>query len=162
MKTVLKFIACTLAVLFVGNELRWLFASDETRIRWRMEEMVEGFNDASLSAASKSIHPEWGVRDNPSVTRGQLKDGLRSVFFSEKQPETRAFALEAEILPDSWTVSVAEGTATSSFELAMYRLTPEARVLEWRVKLDNDLRDDPELGWSLVKTGYESLEGDSP
>jgi hypothetical protein len=162
MKAALQFIVCLVIVLFVGKELVWFFASDETRIRWRIEEMVEGFNDASLASASAALHPDWTVEDNTRVTRGLLKDGLRSVFFTEKQPETRAFALEAEVLPETWSISVAEEAATANFELAMYRLESDTRELEWRVRLNNTLSDDPELGWTIVRTGYESLEGDSP
>jgi len=40
LKVVLQFVACTALLLFAGNELVWFFASDETRIRWRVEEMI--------------------------------------------------------------------------------------------------------------------------
>jgi hypothetical protein len=158
MKLVLKFLACTVLVFFVVREARYLFASDEDRIQMCVEDMVSGFNAARLSSASAGIHSTWLVPD-VGVTRPYLQDGLRSLFFQEKHPETRAFALSAEVDEDSWEISVEEATATATFVLRFHRLDTEPPTLEWEVRLDNRLIDDPKQGWCLVETRYESLTG---
>ena len=158
MKLVLKFVACTALVLFALNEARYLFASDEQRIEWCVEDMVSGFNKARLHKAGGGFHPTWIVPE-AGLTRPHVMDGLRALFFQEKHPETRAFSLSAELDEDSWEVSVDEGKATAQFVMRFYSLATEPPTLEWEVRLDNKLIDDEELGWRLSETRYESLAG---
>ncbi len=158
MKLVIKYIACTVLVLFALNEARYLFASDEERIEWCVEDMVSGFNKASLRAAGGGFHPSW-IAPDAGLTRPHVLDGLRALFFQEKHPETRAFALSVELDEDSWEVAIDEGTATASFVLRFYKLATEPPTLEWEVRLDNKLIDDEKLGWRLTETRYESLAG---
>lgn len=161
MKAVLKLVACTVLVLFIGRELVWLFVSDETKIRWTVEKMVDGFNDARLSKAISGLHPNWRVT-GMSIDRPLLADGIRSVFFTEKHPETRAFALEALALEDSFEIQLLEDEAEVEFVVQIHRLGDGDPVLEWEVAIRGPWVRDEERGWVARESTYESLQGDSP
>ena len=161
MKTFLQLLACTALVLFLGRELVWFAVSDETKIRWTTEKMVEGFNDTRLSKTLSGLHPDWRV-PHTSVDRPRLADGLRSVFFTEKDPETRSFALRAEVEEESFEIDVDEGRAEVTFVVRMFRTTDESADPEWVVRVVGPWIDDEEHGWVALKSEYESLVGDSP
>lgn len=158
MKLVLKFIASTVIVLFILQEARYFFASDEERIQWCIEDMVSGFNETRLGTASGGLHRTWNV-PGTSIDRPLLQNGLRSLFFTEKHPETRAFALSAMVPPQSLEIDVREHSATANFTIEFRRLTGETSTVEWVVETQNELTNDADQGWCLTETRYESLSG---
>lgn len=158
MKLVLKFVVSTVLVLFMLREARYFFASDEERIEWCIEDMISGFNDARLGKASAGLHRTWNIPET-NIGRPVLQDGLRSLFFTEKHPETRAFALEAQIPPESWESDVRKDSATVNFIIEFTRLGSEAPTAEWIVQTQNELINDADQGWCLTETRYESLSG---
>ena len=158
MKLVLKFVVSTVLVLFMLREMRHFFASDEERIHWCIEDMLSGFNDARLGPASAGLHPTWNIPDT-NIRRPLFQDGLRSVFFTEKHPKTRAFAFEAQIPADSWDLELREDSATVSFTIEFTRLGNEDAPAEWIVGTQNELINDADQGWCLTETRYESLSG---
>ena len=158
MKTVIQFVLCTIAVLFVGKRVVWFFASDETRIEWTIEGMIEGFNDARLSPTITPFHRDWRAQGT-QVSRPLLMDGLRSIFFTEKHAETKAFAYEARLVEDSLTIELDEDKAAVNFEIDVWRLDRDPPASVWRVRIDNRFVDDPDNGWQVLSSRPETLDG---
>lgn len=158
MKIVIQFALCTMAVLFVGKNVVRFFASDETRIAWTVEGMVEGFNDARLSPTIAPFHRDWRA-EGTQVSRPLLMDGLRSIFFTEKHAETKAFAYEAHLVEDSLAIDVQEDRADVTFEIDVWRLDRDPPSSVWRVRLKNRFIDDPDNGWQVLSSTPETLEG---
>ena len=158
MKTVLKLVAVTIVVFFLGRQLLWLVASDETQIRWTVEEMIEGFNDVRLAKATGGIHREWRS-SSEKLSKSYLQDGLRYLFTQEKHPETRAFLYRAEIVEDSLSIEIDERTAQVDVEVRFLRLVGEEPEPVWHVALRNQFVETEERGWQVKLTEHKNLEG---
>lgn len=159
-RLVLVIIGIALLLLAI-LELRVRLASPETRIRWRIEEMVEGFNDARVSPCMKGVAEEW--RDEGGrVDRSRLADGLRYTFFQEKDPKTKAFRFRVELEEELVIVLDPEDGESATVELlARFDcLRLEEWTPTWRVNIGAEMVEHEEDGWQVVRTRRETLWSD--
>lgn len=118
-----------LAVLVIGwvtvDRVRWALASDETRIRWAIQDMAEGF-DAQKTNKVLSGFTEDFKDAGTGVGRDELHGALVHLFFTEIDPETKRFRLRVEIPDDELEVEVndadAEGRKTADVRLLAHFL----------------------------------------
>jgi hypothetical protein len=187
-KGLLALIALALVYWGVSALVR-AFASDETRIRWVLEEMAEGFNETQLAAATQGVGESF--RDDTSgYGKAELIEALRYVFMSSKHPVTRAFPYRLEIPreqldielraaragehgeharakflarviePDPAPTRAARGAAAADEETESAATSaPEPRVWDLRVQADFTLTED---GWKLARSTHEKLSGSWP
>lgn len=147
---------CTaaLAVLFFAG--RWLvhaLASDETRIRWVVEDMVDGFNaqrnDRVLAGLAKEFRDETS-----GATRDDVRQALAYAFFNEVDPKTNRFRLKARMADAPPVVQVQEGEpptakAAVAVDIALLREDREERWWDARVEGELLKRDGE---WLWVRT----------
>lgn len=162
MRRFLKLLVVGAALLVAVYFLRNFFASDETRIRWRIESMMEGFNETRLSPAMQGIGAEW--RDESRrVDRARLADALRYLFFNEKDPQTRAFPYRAELVPDTLLIEFEDtdrSRARVDFEARFLMLNASEWEPTWRVRVRGSIEEHENLGWQLQQSSHETLESD--
>lgn len=162
MRRPLAVLAAALVLFLVGRWVVLALVGDATRIRWRLESMVEGFNETRLAPVLEGVAPEFR-HDHSRIDRGMLADLLRSAFFHEKDPQSGRFPLRAEIEQDTLEVTLdAErpGHATAL-------LTGRFLVLErgewssaWRARIELEWLEDDERGWQVVRSEHTDLEAD--
>lgn len=144
-----------LALLAIGG--RWAcyaLASDETRIRWRIEDMVDGFNDCKNGRVCDGLASEF--RDRTSgATRETVHAALVQLFFERVDSRTHEFQLSAELVEDELEIQVEEGEpkrATVKAHVSIdERASDGVRRLYWDARVTGRLeeRDD---GWQWIET----------
>ena len=148
-------------LLFAGWRVRLMLASPETRIRWRVEEMLEAFNEARLSPIMKGVAEGW--RDEGErVDRERLADGLRYTFFQEKDPKTKAFRYRVE-LEEELAIVVDDKDARHATVALLARfdcLRLEEWTPTWRVRIEAELVEHEEHGWQVSRSKRETLWSD--
>jgi len=155
------FVAAAL-VFFAGRAIVRSLASDETKIRWTIEEMVGGFNRERASPVMRAFSQDY--RDETSdADRELVHQAVVSLFFRERDPRTKRFLLRGEIPEDSLTVEVGEegAHATARGVLTVFAAEGEGEAVSWRVSFEGTLAHE-EDGWRFVRSSYETLEGRRP
>lgn len=162
MRRLLAIVAAALVLVLVGRWAVLALIGDETHIRWRLESMVEGFNETRLSPCLEGVAPDWR-HDHSRVDRALLADLLRSAFFHEKDPESGRFPLRAEIEPESLEITLDAERDGHARAL----LTGRFLVLErgewssaWLARIELELERDDERGWQVVRSEHTDIEAD--
>lgn len=162
MGRILRILLIALALYLGIQGLRTFFASPEKRIRWRIESMMEGFNDTRLAPAMQGIGAEWRDRTR-RVERARLADGLRYLFLNEKDPETKAFPYRVELDPDTFAVEFPSADRTRAdvrFEALFEALANGEWTPTWRLRISTSMQEHENLGWQMHETEHETLESD--
>jgi len=149
----LFFYAALLAGLALG--LRWVLVSlgsPEDKIRWRLEQMAEGFNETRLAPVLAGLEDDY--RDAGSGRgRDDVADALRWLFLHEDSPA--GFLLRVEI-PETelGLVLDPEGDAADVRGRArFYRREQDqgGETLWWDARFVARF-EDGEDGWQIVRT----------
>ena len=162
MRRVLLVLIGLAALVAVGQRLRVWLASDATRIRWRLEEMEQGFNATRLGPCLRGIAADW--RDEQGrVDRALLADLLRSLFFHEQDPESGRFPYRVELERESITIGPGpqEGGRAEVEVVALFSaLEGGDWSPTWRVRVRGELVQHEDLGWQVVSSEHETLSTD--
>ncbi len=162
MRRVLLVLIAASALVLAVQRLWVALASEETRIRWRLQGMAQGFDEQSTGACLRGVAEGW--RDEGSqVDRAQLADGLRVLFFRGRDAESGRFPYRAEIEREALSIEVDpadRGAARATFTARFLALSGEDWSPTWRVRVEGRLRKHPERGWQLVETRHETLLSD--
>lgn len=162
MRRLAKPLLVLVALLVATVALRNLFASEETRIRWRIESMMEGFNDTRLAPAMQGIGADWRDRTR-RVDRTLLADGLRYLFFNEKDPQTKRFPYRVELDRETLAIEFAPDDRTRAevtFEARFEALADGEWTPTWRLRVSTSMHKHENLGWQLQESEHETLESD--
>lgn len=162
MRRLLAVLAAALVLFLVGRLAVLALVGDATRIRWRLESMVEGFNDTRLAPVLEGVAPDF-QHDHSRVDRRLLADLLRSAFFHEKDPETGRFPLRAEIEEDTLEIALDEerpGHATALLNGRFLVLERGEWSSAWRARIELEWLEDDERGWQIVRSEHTDIEAD--
>jgi hypothetical protein len=161
-KRVLFGFFAAMALFFVVRFGVHALASDETKIRWRIESMVDGFNRERAAPVMRGFHPDY--RDASSdADRELVHSGIVSVFFRERDPETKRFRLRVEIPRDTLSIEVAEdgSSAMASGVLTIFEQEQEGELVMWSTSFEGELQRG-EDGFRFVSSRHETDEGERP
>jgi len=156
-KPILLVLLGSVAVFFLGRALVLTFVSDETKIRWLVEGMEEGFNEGDLSDCVGPLHPRW-LHEGYSLNREYLKGGLFQAFREERDRDTGERTSKVEVDEESFYVEVEGEKARLEVEARFSRLRNEAWELTWHIRVSGDL-EKGEDGWKIVRTQHDDLKG---
>lgn len=161
MKRLLAAIAVLALVFFAGRAIVRALASDETRIRWTLEEMRDGFNDAEPAPVIDHLHPLFREEEN-GVDLAQVEQALIAVCLGEIDSTTKTFALRADCDFDAWSVALGpdDAQASAKGEVGLFRSRQGVEKLVWRAKVELELVEDEHDGWLVRRGSFETLEGD--
>lgn len=152
----------SLAVV-LGFGLRALvraLASDETRIRWRVEEMAEGFDATRMNPILAGLAHDF-VDDGSGATKEELRAALAQAFLQRKDPVTKAFPWRVKLREGEPRARVAGGeprTAEFDTELAFEESHGAEWTPCWRVRVHAELIDTDD-GWKIRRTRVDTLDG---
>lgn len=132
-------------------------ASDETKIRWVVEEMASGFDDTRTSRvlgglSSDFLDETWGA------DRELVHAGLARLFFEEKDPETKRFLYRVDVPKDELAVEVDGDTARVSLVARFYAVHGNREQLAWKARIEAALVKSKD-GWKIRRSRSTSLEG---
>jgi len=140
------------ALLYVGGTRFWRsLMTPEEAIEWRIEKMVSGFNDTRMAPVISGFSDNY-VDEASGVDRTDMMRILAHLFFTETDPETKAFRLQVELVDSSLSIAIdGAGTARVSFEL-FFRDTFKGTTREyWRPRIDAELTNGAR-GWTFTRS----------
>ena len=149
-------VALALLAFFGGRALYRALASAETKIRWRTEAMVEGFNAMRADPVMDGIAKDF-VDRVASVSRDDLRAHLAWMYFNEV--EKGEFLWSAELDPKAMAIEVGEDrrSARATCDVRFFRRRGEERVLEWDAHIEGTLaRGDDGWQWNAVTAANHS------
>jgi hypothetical protein len=150
----IAFALIALAVLWTGGRaLVHALASDETLIRWKFEDACEGFDHTRMSPILDFIAHDF-VDQQTGSRRDDIRAGVASVFFSEKDPVTRKFPLRAQVVPETLSIAVDPTDKKSAQLRCTLRIVDTSGGKERLFKefaLVGKLKNGDD-GWQLVET----------
>ena len=151
-----------LVMLVVGvRTLYFALASDETKIRWLVEQMEEGYDEGDVSDCVGPLAKDWRHEGQSELDRDLLKGGLLREFLQEgRDSETKERTRKVDVVDDSLSIAVTDETATLSVRVAFSRKRASGWEETWRAEIEADLRDGDD-GWKIVKTRHADLDGSS-
>lgn len=152
MRRILLIVVAALAVWFVGGKLRYAFASPETQIRWRLEEMVEGFNTTVLRKLTDGIRKDY--RDEGGYGKTEVADAARYVFLNKVDPKTKAFMLSLELVDEDLSIEVEDTEPLSAWARVHFRFTEKKDGTEriyWDARFSARM-EDGDNGWQITRT----------
>ena len=161
LKRALIGIALALALLAIGKVLWVVFASDETRIRWVLESMEEGFNAPDVGDMLAGLSEGFTVRrknSSRSVSRDKLAMVLRGQVLREVQGLDSGRPRHVVLVDDSIEISTDEKRAQASLELRFFRDAAPESLEVGHVRIRCELSESEE-GWTVDRAEYELLSG---
>ncbi|MCZ6598614.1 MAG: hypothetical protein O7B99_13325 [Planctomycetota bacterium] len=156
--------AATLLLLTWGGCRLYVavFVSDETKIRWVIEDAAEGFNTGDPSDCVADLAKDW--RDEKTgLTRRDLQQVLFATFWSDRDPRTKELLWRVEVPEDLLTITLDEADenrAEVTCTLRFFRKHGESWKLDWAVAIEAEMRDDD--GWKIARTRRMDVEGSQP
>lgn len=157
MKRILLGLVLALVAIVVVRQAVRALASDETRIRWMVEEMVDGFNEGSGKRASSGFAETWRYREE-TLRRDDLRGGLLAEFQRQRSQQARRLTLRASVPESSLAIEVTGDTAHMELELHIEKLRGEVWEPHWTLRAKASLERGDE-GWRIVEVSKEDLEG---
>jgi methionine-rich copper-binding protein CopC len=146
---------------FAGRALVHALVSDETLIRWKLEDACEGFNRTRMSPILDFIAHDF-VEQSSGAHRDDLRAGVASVFFTAKDPETKKFPYVAVVVPDTLTIDLdpaARGRARLRCTIRITDMRGGSERIAWEFKLDGTVVKGDD-GWQLVDAHADKVTGD--
>lgn len=146
----------------VARVLVLKLASDETKIRWAIQDAAEGFGEARMDPILDVLARDF-VEETSGFRREDLRAVLASAFFSEKDPKTKGFPYRLEIAEDALAIQVEKGEpdrATATFPGVVVDVRGGQRREAWSFTVEGRL-EEREDGWCFVTATHETTGGSS-
>ena len=148
-------LALALGWFGVGYVVR-LFASDETKIRWLVEQMEEAYNTGRPGTCVGPLARNW--RHQGSEIDRELLLGALFQTARDRDKETRQLRSRVEVDADAAAIAVEGERATLVLEAVFSRLRQGEWSETWRARLEAELEDTDD-GWKIVTSRHQDLGG---
>lgn len=163
MKRLLLGLLALVALFFLVRALVHAFASDDTKIRWLIEDMSEGFGETRMNPILAGLAHEF-VDDGSGARKDDVRAGLAQLFLQRKDPKTRKFPYRARIVQEGFTVSVHSAetkSAEADFVLVLEQSAGEEWHEAWKAQVHAQLAEDSG-DWFIQRTRVDTLDGKQP
>ncbi len=154
-KLVLSLLALLALYLGIGP-LRRLFASDETKIRWLVEQMEEAYNAGRPGSCVGPLAKGWrheGYEIDRELLLGALFQAAR-----ERDRETRQLLSRVVVDEDALVIRVDGARATLEVPATFSRLRAGQWQESWRISVTAELEHGDE-GWEIARSRHADLAG---
>ncbi len=148
------------AAWFLGYLVHRALLSEEARIRELMDDMAEGFNAGSPSAAMQGLDASFH-EETSGATRAEIHQFLVWLYFNERDPKTKDFRFRVE-LED---IEVLLGPEKQKADLKLRAVFLELRAKEFKPVCEIDLEADLEKkdsGWRVLASRHTLVSGKRP
>jgi len=148
----LALVGAALAFALVRSILRSL-ASDETRVRWLVEELARDFNAGDAGDVGAKLHADY-VDLGTGYGRDVVQEALLYLVFQDREPGTKGFRYRVEIDADALEVRVHDSdprTADATIRADLFRRTGETEEPYWNAVVPTRFAKG-ENGWKIVET----------
>lgn len=161
MRRVLFSLATLVVLWFAGRALVRFFASDETKIRWTVEAMLDGFDRTRMDPILDGLDREF-LDESFGADRAMVRSACAYLFFQAIDPATKKFLYRAEGATSA--VKVVEGAggepdrAEAELDVRFFQRRGAEEELAWRVLvLAQFVERDGE--WRILRSETRTVEG---
>jgi hypothetical protein len=150
-------VVLALVTLYLGaGFVMRFFASDETKIRWLIEGMEEGYNSGSPSACVEPLALDWR-HDGSEIDRRLLLGALFEAA-RDRDKATRALRTKVEVDEQAATITVEGERATLATDAVFSRLVAGTWKETWRAHFEAELAGG-DHGWEIVQSRHLDQSG---
>lgn len=150
-----------LALLWIGGRaLVDALASDETKIRRRIETACEGFDDTRMDPLLELLARDF-QDETSGFDRANVREGVAAIFFQAKDPATKGFPYRARLLPDSLDVVVEPDEpprARVRFTIEVVDTRGGGERAAWSAEIDGAFVDGDD-GWQMRRSTHTTTKG---
>ena len=158
MRRLLLVLAAALTLWFLGRALVHALASDETKIRWRVEAMEEGYNTGDVGDVIAPLHADWTHEQHAGLDREMVRAVLAREALQERNPNTRRLARRVDLDEDTLAITVDGDAATLEVVASFSRWVDEAWKPDWTARFHADfVRTDD--GWKTNRSRHADISG---
>lgn len=160
MKRAVFLLVAALAAFLVGRAIVHSLASDETRIRWVIEDMAEGFDGTRMDPILRGLARDY-LDESSGADRDTLRQALAYLFFTAKEETTKRFPYRVEVtISRIATTEEPDGKKTASCEMTARFLerAGEEEELAWEVEGTAQLKEE-EGDWRIRRTSHATRAG---
>lgn len=104
---------------FAGSAVWRALASPQTKIRWRIERMVDGFNAMRAQPVLDGVSREFRDQTGGGTSRDDLRQILAWLFLNEIDSQTGEFLWACEFDPQGLSISLAPEEDGAEVEVAL-------------------------------------------
>jgi hypothetical protein len=151
-----------IALFFGGRAIVRAFASDETKIRWQLDSMAEGFNETRNGAVLAGLAPDF-LDETHGADRQLVRAALARLFFESKDPVTKAFPYRVELPREALEIDVGSPANTATVELVARFFEKHAgeEQVRWEIAVSAELVErDGE--WLVQRSEVRTVSGRMP
>jgi hypothetical protein len=159
-KRLLLVLLALVALYFGVRALVRALASDDTRIRWLVADMADGFDDTRMNPILSGLAQDF-VDEGSGARKDDVRAGLAQLFLQRKDPKTKKFPYRARIEQEGFTVRVHSAESKSGeadFVLVLEESAGELWHVAWKAQVHAQLGEDSG-DWFLRRTRVDTLEG---
>ena len=163
MKTPGVVVSATIVLALVGYLAYPLFASEETRIRWVLEDSTESFNSTYLADCLEGFADDYQDETLAELDRELLTQALRVAFMREIDQQTKEFQMRVLMPEEELQILVAdaEDQATAEFRLHLEKRLDEEWRPTWELQVTAKLAK-VEGDWRIRSSSHQTLFGTPP
>ncbi len=132
-------------------------ASDETKIRWVLEDMADGFNSTRMSRVLGGLANDF-LDETSGADRELVHAGLARIFFEEKDAETKRFLYRVEIPKEDVSIRVDGETANVDLAATFFEVHGAAEKLVWKARIHAAFAKTKD-GWKIRRSENQTVEG---
>jgi len=155
MKRALAVLLATVIVVLGTRAIVRSLASDETKIRWTLEALVEGYNEGDVGDTVRPIAGDWR-HEGYGFDRDDVRGKLIAEFFQDRDPKTKQLTRRVALDDDTIEIEVAGELATLTFDAGFERVKDDLWTEVWRARIEADL-ERGDSGWLIHRTRHTDL-----
>lgn len=143
-----------------GRALMRALASDEDKITARLEAACEGFGATRMNPILEFLAPTF-VDETSGFHREDVRAGIASAFFGERDPETKGFPYRAAVVPESVVIHIAQPeakTAEITFTIRITDTRDGAERTAWEFVMKGTMTNADD-GWQLSRATHDTASG---
>jgi len=141
-----------------------MLASDETRIRWLLDDAASSFNNTHLAGCLEGFHLDYhDTTTTPKLDRALLSAGLRVLFLRHVHPKTKKFQLRVRVPAEDLTIQIDDGgeQAEARFTVDMEQQRQGAWQSEWQLRVTAQMHK-VDGDWRIQRSSHETTAGKPP
>lgn len=151
------------ALWFGGRLLVRAVVSDETLVRWTVDDMLEGFNATRVAPILAALDASF-VDETYGADRELVRAACVQLFFEETDSQTKEFRYRAEWAPPAVRLvedADAAPRAEIDLEVSFLRRKGGGEELVWKVLVAGQM-EKRDGAWRFVHSETRTLEGERP
>jgi hypothetical protein len=160
MMRVLILFVLGVGLFLAGRALVRALASDETKIRWLVEDMADGFDRTRMDPILDGLAPDF-VDQTSGANRQEVREALAYLFFNAKDERTKGFPYRVDVEIAQTTLARSESgppSAECRVNARFRDIRGGKETTAWEIAVTAHL-ERGDGGWRIRRSSYATKSG---